>query len=209
MVSCHSTAALCSCTLQQQLQQARKHGTFTLTRALTVNLIPTRSSCIQPHLQSCHVLVSIAGEYPRRVIMSCHATAAHRSHRLPLSTPYPVFWAASWVYAVAERIAAMKPAPMRIAELSNHYITSQASDTNMQLGIVQTCGHSPVIQAAGSGERVWVEAPRGGPRTQASSCAVSTSAAATAVAGWLAYSRFAGWLAFPLSPRPHAQTHLL
>lgn len=174
MVSCHSAAALCSSTLQLHSAASQKawdiHSHTCINRESNphpVKLYPAPPA-IMPHA---HVLVSIAGEYSRRVIMSCHATAAPRSHRLPLSTPYPVFWAASWVYAVAERIAAMKPAPMRIAELSNHYITSQASDTNMQLVVVQTCGHSPVIQAAGAGERVWVEAPRGGPRTQASSCA--------------------------------------
>lgn len=50
-----------------------------------------------------------------------------RAHKLPLTIPYPVFWLAAWVYALAEWIAAMKPAPMRIAELACSFQQSQAS----------------------------------------------------------------------------------
>jgi hypothetical protein len=132
-----ANSTCCPVTLQQNCKQDRKQAAVTPSEPMCIvpkilfsscihSSAVTRSACNHAHA---HLPISTAGEYPRRVIMSYHASIQHRSHRLPLSTPYPVFWAASWVYAVAERIAAMKPAPMRIAELSNHYITSQVRDT--------------------------------------------------------------------------------
>lgn len=59
----------------------------------------------------------------------------NREHKLCLSTPYTGFWLASWIYTTAERIAATKPAPMRVAELANAFVPSQVLFSLVSLGI--------------------------------------------------------------------------
>lgn len=71
----------------------------------------------------------------------------NRAHKLPLSISYPVFWTAAWVYALAEWIAALKPAPMRIAELACTFQQSQVLFSIVSLGIPDSLASGPKTAA--------------------------------------------------------------
>eukprot|EP00879_Flechtneria_rotunda_P012946 GHRR01013519.1.p1 GENE.GHRR01013519.1~~GHRR01013519.1.p1 ORF type:complete len:436 (+),score=106.88 GHRR01013519.1:320-1627(+) len=70
-----------------------------------------------------------------------------RDHNWMASTPFPFFWMASWAVRAAEYVVALKPGPIRAAELAIAYTQSQVLFALNNLGVPDALSAGPLTAA--------------------------------------------------------------
>lgn len=68
-----------------------------------------------------------------------------RDYSWSATSPYPVFWIATWVARVAQFVHNLKPGPLRATEIATGYVHSQVTNTSSSTISITSCGSTAEV----------------------------------------------------------------